>query len=96
MIFTNVPLFLSSEVRVSILFEQNLGVQDIRMMVDLCSKYLSNLSLQQITYIIYIYYTVLQKHAYTGLKQNILRSITLDIITRLLDNAAYVCIHVVE
>ena len=27
---------------------------------------------------------------------NLLRSITLDIITRLLDNAAFVCIHVVE
>ena len=41
------------------------------------------------------YYTVLQKYAHIGLKQNLLRSITLDIITRLLDNAAFVCIHVV-
>ena len=40
-------------------------------------------------------YTVLQKYAHIGLKQNLLRSITLDIITRLLDNAAFVCIHVV-
>ena len=32
-------------------------------------------------------HTVLQKYAYIGLKQNLLRSITLDIITRLLDNA---------
>ena len=38
-------------------------------------------------------YTVLQKYAHIGLKQNLLRSITLDIITRLLDNAAFVCIH---
>ena len=41
-------------------------------------------------------YTVLQKYAHIGLKQNLLRSITLDIITRLLDNAAFVCTHVVE
>ena len=40
-------------------------------------------------------YTVLQKYAHIGLKQNLLRSITLDIITRLLDNATFVCIHVV-
>ena len=42
------------------------------------------------------YYTVLQNYAHIGLKQNLLRSITLDISTRLLDNAAFVCIHVVE
>ena len=41
-------------------------------------------------------YTVLQKYEYTGLKLNLLRSITLDIITRVFDNAAFVCIHVVE
>ena len=41
------------------------------------------------------YYTVSQKYAYIGLKQNLLRSITLDIITRLLDNAVFVCIRVV-
>ena len=41
-------------------------------------------------------YTVLQKYAHVGLKQNLLRSITLDIITRLLDNAAFVCMRVVE
>ena len=40
-------------------------------------------------------YTVLQKYAHIVLKQNLLRSITLDIITRSLDNAAFVCIHVV-
>ena len=40
-------------------------------------------------------YTVLQKYAHIGLKQNLLRSITLVIITRLLDNAAFVYIHVV-
>ena len=40
-------------------------------------------------------YTVLQKYAHIGLKQNLLRSTTLDIITRLLDNAAFVCVHVV-
>ena len=40
-------------------------------------------------------YTVLQKYEHTGLKQNLLRSITLDIITRLFDNGAFVCIHVV-
>ena len=39
-------------------------------------------------------YSVLQKYAHIGLKQNLLRSTTLDIITRLLDNAAFVCIHV--
>ena len=38
-------------------------------------------------------YTVLQKYAYIELKQNLLRLITLDIITRLLDNAASVCVH---
>ena len=38
-------------------------------------------------------YTVLQKYAYIELKQKLLRSITLDIITRLLDNAAFVCVH---
>ena len=41
-------------------------------------------------------YTVLQKYARIALKQNLLRSITLDIITRLLDNAVFVCIRVVE
>ena len=40
-------------------------------------------------------YTILQKYAHIGLKRNLLRSITLDIITRLLDNAAFVCIDVV-
>ena len=39
------------------------------------------------------FYTVLQKYAH--MKQNLLRSTTLDIITRLLDNAAIVCVHVV-
>ena len=39
------------------------------------------------------FYTVLQTYAHTGLKQNLLKSITLDIIARLLDNAAFVCIH---
>ena len=38
---------------------------------------------------------LLQKYEHIGLKQNLLRSITLDIITRLLDNAAFVCIHMV-
>ena len=41
------------------------------------------------------YYTVLQIYTHIGLKQNLLRSTTLDIITRLLDNAAFVCIQVV-
>ena len=41
------------------------------------------------------FYTVLQKYAHTGLKQKLLRSTTLDIIIRLLDNAAFVCVHVV-
>ena len=40
-------------------------------------------------------YTVLQKYAHIWFKQNHLGSITLDIITRLLDNAAFVCIQVV-
>ena len=40
-------------------------------------------------------YTVLQKYAYIELKQNLLRSITLDIITRLLDNVAFVCVDLV-
>ena len=39
-------------------------------------------------------YTVLQKYVHIGLKQNLLRSTTLDIITRFLDNAAFVCVHV--
>ena len=39
---------------------------------------------------------MLQIYVHIGLKQNFLRSTTLDIInTRLLDNAAFVCIHVV-
>ena len=42
------------------------------------------------------FYTVLQKYTHVGLKQNILKSVTLNIIIRLLDNAAFVCIHVVE
>ena len=41
------------------------------------------------------FYTVLEKYAHIGLKQNLLRSITLDIITRLPDNATFVCFHVV-
>ena len=40
-------------------------------------------------------YTVLQKYAHIGLKQNLLRSTTLDIIPGLLDIAAFVCVHVV-
>ena len=35
------------------------------------------------------------EYANIGLKQNFLRSITLDIITKLVDNATFVCIHVV-
>ena len=42
-----------------------------------------------------IYYTTFQKYAYIGLKQNLLRSTALDIIPRLFDNAAFVCVHVV-
>ena len=41
-----------------------------------------------------VIYTVLRKYAPIGSKQNLLRSTTLDIITRLLDNAAFVCVHV--
>ena len=41
------------------------------------------------------FYTALQKYAHIRLKQNLLRSITLDIITKLVDNAGFVCIHVV-
>ena len=40
-------------------------------------------------------YTVLQNYAHIESKQNLLRSTTLDIITRLLDNAVFVCVHVV-
>ena len=40
-------------------------------------------------------YTVFQKYAHIGLNQNLFRSTTLDIITRLLDNAAFVRAHVV-
>ena len=43
-----------------------------------------------------VHYTVLQKYEHTQLKQNLLRSVTLDIITRVFDNVAFVCIHVVE
>ena len=39
--------------------------------------------------------TVLQKYAHIELNQNLFRSTTLDIITRLLDNAAFICVHVV-
>ena len=48
-------------------------------------------SFQSVNYV----YTALQKYAHIGLKQNLLRSTTLDIIPRLLDNAAFVCVHVV-
>ena len=40
-------------------------------------------------------YTVLQNYAHIGAETKLLRAITLDIITRLLDNAVFVCIHVV-
>ena len=40
-------------------------------------------------------YTVLQKYAHIGLKQNVLISITPDVITRLPDKVAFACIHVV-
>ena len=40
------------------------------------------------------FYTVLQKYTHIGLNQNFFRSITLDIMTRLLDNSAFVCVHV--
>ena len=43
----------------------------------------------------YLNYSVLQKYAHIELKQNLLRSITLNIFTRLLDNEAFVCIHLV-
>ena len=43
-----------------------------------------------------ISFTVLQKYAHIGLKQNLLRSTTLDIITRLRDNAVFVCVHEVR
>ena len=46
-------------------------------------------------YNMFILYTVLQKYAHIGLKQNFFKSTTLDIITRLLDNAAFVCVHMV-
>ena len=42
-----------------------------------------------------IFDTVLQIYGHIDLKQNLLRSTPLDIITRLLDNAAFVCVHVV-
>ena len=43
-----------------------------------------------------LFYTVLQiyAHIWIGLKQNLLRSTTLDIIIRLRDNAAFVCVQV--
>ena len=42
------------------------------------------------------YYICIYIYIYIyGLKQNLFRSTTLDIITRLLDNAAFVCVHVV-
>ena len=43
----------------------------------------------------HFFYTVLQRYAHIGLNQNLFRSTILDIITRLLDNAAFVCVHVV-
>ena len=39
-------------------------------------------------------YTLLQNYVHIGLKQNLLRSITIDIITRFLENPAF-RIHVV-
>ena len=41
------------------------------------------------------FYTVSQKCEHIGLKENLLKSITLDIITRFFYNAAFVCVHVV-
>ena len=38
---------------------------------------------------------MLQKYSHIGLKQNLLRSTTFDIITRLPDNVSFVCVHVV-
>ena len=52
------------------------------------------LQLSQI-FVGWIDYTVLQKYEHIGLKQNLLRSITLDITTKLFDNAAFVFVHVV-
>ena len=40
-------------------------------------------------------YTVLQKYAHIGLKQNLLRSTTPGIITRSVDNTAFVCVILV-
>ena len=40
-------------------------------------------------------YTALQKYAHIGWQQKFLTSTTLDIITRLLDSPAFVCVHVV-
>ena len=48
------------------------------------------------TILTYANYTVLQKYADVGLNENLFRSTTLDIITRLLDNAAFVCVHLVR
>ena len=42
-----------------------------------------------------VFYTVLQNSAHIGLKQNVLRSIIPDIFTRSLDNAVFVCVHVI-
>ena len=41
-------------------------------------------------------FPVLQNYTHIGLKQNLLRLITLDIITRLLDNAVLTCMHVLD
>ena len=40
-------------------------------------------------------FTLYCRNTRIGLNQNLFRSTTLDIITRLLDNAAFVCVHVV-
>ena len=40
-------------------------------------------------------YNVLQKYSHIGLKKKLLRSTNVVIITRLVDNAAFVCLHTV-
>ena len=40
-------------------------------------------------------HSIAEIYAHIGLNQNLFRSTALDIITRLLGNAAFVCVHVV-
>ena len=80
-------LFVSVFVHKCLMMLNDVEYATFKMSVTQMSNYFFVISFQLI-FFLNKHYTVLQKYTYTGLKQN------LDIITRLLDNAAFVCVHV--